>query len=179
MFWCLLSVFSLKAEIFLVLCMSIKLRFHHRYFEYYVRRLWVSFKACGVRWYFCVIRNQPSGSNRFSTGCQTHTVLSRSLLHVIHPATLSQGWQSIHSQFSGSLVWCFRVRLRHMQPGGEPSISYTAAWGCFPSPSLSMASPGLSSSLGLYSPLAGPHCAAHSWQQSLNPRPRSGTEWFL
>lgn len=94
-------------------------------------------------------------------------------------ATLGRGWRSIHSPFSGSPVSRFRVRLRHVQPGGEPSISYTAAWGCFPSPSLSMASPDLSSSLGLYSPLARPHGAAHFWQQSLNPRPRSGTEWFL
>jgi len=48
-------------------------------------------------------------------------------------------------------------------------------WGCFPSPSLSVASPDWFSSLGLHNPGARPHCAAHFWQQTV-PESKA-TQW--
>lgn len=165
MFWCLLNVFSLKVEIFLVLYMSIRFRLYHRHFGYYVRRLWVSLKSCGVCWYFCFIRNQH---NRF------RPQFPASLLWVVKPvqhySDPSCMWSTQGNTGTGlvvypqSVLWVFGTAVQGQTQAcaawGLTHHFLNKLWGCFPSPSLSVASPDWSSSLGLHNPRARPHCAA-------------------
>lgn len=64
---CLLNVFPLQVEVFLLLCLSIKYTLYHGHSEYHFIRfsfkyhiIRISFKVYGECRYFCWVRNQPS-----------------------------------------------------------------------------------------------------------------------